>query len=240
MMHMKKKIHSHIKDNLIIGKSAKLESDVTVSQVFKKGEGPTIINDNCLVGANSVLYSGVEIGQGATVKPGSLVDCDVPPHAIYTGNPGQIIGYNINSDYSEGVIEHKLNYIKNSSGVISICTTGEDAPFEFKRTFTLFEIEKNATRGNHAHYECHQFLTCHNGYVDLFCDDGKNRSIIRLNNLSNSVHILPGTWISLFNFQKKSVVNVHTSHTYDEADYIRDYKTYINYKNSKKFQIVKD
>ena len=101
----------------------------------------------------------------------------------------------------------------------------------------MIEIEEGNTRGNHAHKECHQFLTCYGGKVELFCDDGVNRKIITLEQMKNTVHVLPGTWIALFNFEKGAVVTVHTSHEYDESDYIRDYDDFLQHK--KKFKVVK-
>ena len=45
------------------------------------------------IGANATILSGVKVGIGARVAPGSVVTTSVPPLAIVEGNPGRITGY---------------------------------------------------------------------------------------------------------------------------------------------------
>lgn len=40
---------------------------------------PTVIQDNCKLGANCVLVAPVTLGEGVTVAAGSVVTEDVPP-----------------------------------------------------------------------------------------------------------------------------------------------------------------
>lgn len=44
-----------------------------------------------MVGANSIILSGVSIGQGAIVGAGSVVTHDVPSNSIVAGNPARVI-----------------------------------------------------------------------------------------------------------------------------------------------------
>ena len=81
-------------------------------------------------------------------------------------------------------------------------------------------------------------LTCYGGKVELFCDDGVNRKLITLEQMKNTVHVLPGTWIALFNFDKGAVVTVHTSHEYDEDYYIRSYEEFTIFKKKQKLKII--
>lgn len=54
-------------------------------------KGPIILDDEVWVGENATILSGVHIGKGAVVAAGSVVVSDVPPYAIYGGNPAQLI-----------------------------------------------------------------------------------------------------------------------------------------------------
>lgn len=47
---------------------------------------PIIINDFCVIGANSVVLPGVTIGEGATVGANSVVTKSLEPWGIYIGN----------------------------------------------------------------------------------------------------------------------------------------------------------
>lgn len=53
--------------------------------------GNVIIGDEVLIGANSTLLPGIEIGNGAIVSAGTLVHKDVPAGAFVGGNPMKVI-----------------------------------------------------------------------------------------------------------------------------------------------------
>ncbi|MGB5942001.1 MAG: acyltransferase [Leeuwenhoekiella sp.] len=50
-----------------------------------------VIEDNCWIGANSVIVAGVIVGRGSVVAAGSIVTKDVPPFSIVAGSPAKII-----------------------------------------------------------------------------------------------------------------------------------------------------
>lgn len=51
----------------------------------------TVIEENCFIGARSILLPGVKIGSGSIVGAGSVVTKDVPPRSIVAGNPAVVI-----------------------------------------------------------------------------------------------------------------------------------------------------
>ena len=53
--------------------------------------GPVDIGSEVMIGANSTILPGVNIGDGAIVSAGTLVHKDVPAGAFVGGNPMQII-----------------------------------------------------------------------------------------------------------------------------------------------------
>jgi len=57
-------------------------------QVF----GPIIIEDNCVIGANTILFPNIKIGPNSIVGAGSVVISDVPPNTIVMGVPARPIG----------------------------------------------------------------------------------------------------------------------------------------------------
>ena len=54
---------------------------------------PVNIGNDVWIGANSVILSGVNIGDGAVIAAGSIVTKDIPANAIAGGVPAQIINY---------------------------------------------------------------------------------------------------------------------------------------------------
>ena len=50
-----------------------------------------IIEDDCWIGANSVILAGVHLGYGVVVGAGSVVTHNVPAYCVVVGNPAHII-----------------------------------------------------------------------------------------------------------------------------------------------------
>jgi virginiamycin A acetyltransferase len=75
---------------------------MVIREAFSKGS--IIIKDDVWVGANSLILSGVIIGQGSVVAAGSVVTKNIPPYAIVGGNPAKVIRLR----FSETVIKKLL------------------------------------------------------------------------------------------------------------------------------------
>lgn len=52
---------------------------------------PIVVDDECWIGANSVITAGVTIGRHSVVAGGSVVTRDVPPYSVVGGNPARIL-----------------------------------------------------------------------------------------------------------------------------------------------------
>lgn len=51
---------------------------------------PPILEDDCNIGAGSVILPGVRIGKGATIGAGTVVTEDVPPDTVLVGRPPRV------------------------------------------------------------------------------------------------------------------------------------------------------
>ena len=54
-------------------------------------KGPVVIEDNCWLGFNSEILSGVHIGRNSVVAAHAVVTKDIPPYSIVAGNPARIV-----------------------------------------------------------------------------------------------------------------------------------------------------
>lgn len=54
-------------------------------------EKDIIIEDDVLIGANSIILKGVTLGTACVVGAGSVVTRDVPPYAVVAGNPAKVV-----------------------------------------------------------------------------------------------------------------------------------------------------
>ncbi len=50
---------------------------------------PTLVKRGASIGSNATILCGVTIGEQAMIGAGSVVTRDVPPHAIFAGNPAR-------------------------------------------------------------------------------------------------------------------------------------------------------
>lgn len=124
----------------------------------------------------------------------------------------------------------EVSKIKNDAGNITVVENGLDAPFHVKRVYYLYDIPSGEERGGHAHYELEQFVIAASGSFDVVLDDGTSKKRITLNRPNLALHIVPGLWRELDNFSSGSICLVLASHKYNEKDYIRDYKNYLELK----------
>ena len=53
---------------------------------------PVQIADDVWIGARVMILPGLKIGKGAIIGAGAVVTKDVPPYAIFAGNPARMIG----------------------------------------------------------------------------------------------------------------------------------------------------
>jgi hypothetical protein len=125
----------------------------------------------------------------------------------------------------------ELPQIKSRAGNITPVHNNLEIPFDIKRIFYLYDIPGGESRGAHSHKECHQFLIAASGSFEVLLDDGKTKRLIQLNRPYIGLHIPPGIWASEINFSSGSICLVLASHTYNEADYIRNYDDYLQYLN---------
>lgn len=116
------------------------------------------------------------------------------------------------------------------NGNITVVENSLDIPFDVKRVYYLYDVPGGESRGGHAHYELQQLIVAASGSFDVIIDDGRVKRSFTLNRPYQGLLVTPGLWRELENFSSGSVVLVLASHIYEEADYIRDYKTFIDYK----------
>ena len=71
-----------------ISTSARLISQSEIDEVVN-----TLVGHNVWIGANSIILSGVKIGNGAIIGANSFVKIDVPAYSIVFGTPAKIYKY---------------------------------------------------------------------------------------------------------------------------------------------------
>jgi acetyltransferase-like isoleucine patch superfamily enzyme len=64
--------------------------DVPMSQRSVRDSAPTVIEEDCWIGAGAIVLSGVTIGRGSVIGAGAVVTRDIAPYSIAVGQPARV------------------------------------------------------------------------------------------------------------------------------------------------------
>jgi acetyltransferase-like isoleucine patch superfamily enzyme len=81
-------------DNVFVGPNATFTNDLAPrSKQYPKSFAKTVVGEGASIGANATILAGVTIGAHAMIGAGSVVTKDVPPYALWHGNPAKPHGF---------------------------------------------------------------------------------------------------------------------------------------------------
>ncbi len=106
-------------------------------------------------------------------------------------------------------------------------------PFDIKRVYYVFGTKESCVRGLHAHKNLKQVLVCVAGSCKILLDDGEERAEVLLNSPNQGLLIRSMIWREMFDFSPDCVLLVLADALYDESDYIRNYKDFLDLKLAK-------
>ena len=105
----------------------------------------------------------------------------------------------------------------------------KDIPFHVKRVYYMYDTVEGVVRGKHAHKTLEQILVCIHGSCKILLDDGNEKKIVPLEKPYEGLYVANNMWREMYDFSEDAVLMVLASDYYDEADYIRDYDTFLFY-----------
>lgn len=119
---------------------------------------------------------------------------------------------------------------KEQLGSLSFFEAEKDVPFQIRRVYYIFGVPAGGQRGGHAHRKLRQLLFCPNGCIEIQLDDGARRESVMLDRPNKALVIGPGLWRDMVWHTDNAVLCVAASEYYDERDYIRDYRVFLENK----------
>lgn len=103
----------------------------------------------------------------------------------------------------------------------------EELGFETPRLFWLTDIAPGQWRGRHAHRESILATFCVSGRCRITLDDARRKQVVTLDDNGPGLIVGPWIWHELDHFSPDAVVLVVASTRYTEAEYIRNYETFL-------------
>ena len=126
----------------------------------------------------------------------------------------------------------RLPQEEDPRGSLTYIYENQQVPFPIRRVFYIYDVPAGKDRGAHAHRECWQFIIAASGALEVYISDGENEKTYTLNRPYQGLLIPPGIWAQEREFSSGALCLVLASHEYSEADYIRSYSDYLDYRKT--------
>ncbi len=105
---------------------------------------------------------------------------------------------------------------------------GNHIPFTIKRTYLIYDVPGGEVRGGHAFLEQKEMIVALSGSLDIIVFDGVKEQKFSLNRSYQGLYIPNGLWRHMENSATNTLVISNFNTNYNENDYIRNKKSYID------------
>lgn len=131
-------------------------------------------------------------------------------------------------------VMYTLPRIRDQRGNLSFLQDFDQLPFAIERCYWLYDVPGDANRDGHAYYNSQEVIVALCGSFEVLTDmaDGSGPRRFRLDRSYNALYVPSMCWREIDNFSTNSIALVISSTMFDEADYIRDYATFVNIKKT--------
>ena len=163
----------------------------------------------------SLKFRGAEISKAVTISS-----------TPYTLHPTPNSKHNVSDCHIVELDRHH----SARKGDICVVENGQTVPFDTQRLYYLYDVPGGVSRGGHAHKGLYQLIFAASGSFTVTLDDGCTKRSYTLNRPYRGLLVKPGIWRELDDFSSGSVCLVLASEKYDEADYIRTYDEFVEYR----------
>lgn len=127
------------------------------------------------------------------------------------------------------IIKQKFTTHKDNRGTLVAVESGKEIPFSVRRIYYIYGMDAGTCRGFHAHKKLEQILICMHGSCKILLDDGVEKAVVTLDSPDEGLYIGHALWREMYDFSQGTVLVVLASEFYDESDYIRNYKEFLEY-----------
>lgn len=121
-----------------------------------------------------------------------------------------------------------LPWIGDERGSLVALESCKNIPFQIQRVYYIFGTKPAVSRGFHAHKALKQVAVSVSGKCRFILDDGNEVSEVWLDSPTKGLLIEDMVWREMHDFSEDCVLLVFASEYYEEFDYIRNYKEFLD------------
>lgn len=122
-----------------------------------------------------------------------------------------------------------LPVINDARGKLSFLQSTQGLGFEIERVFWCYNVPAGDTRGGHAYRKQHEAILAVSGSFDVEIKTPDSTQRIHLNRPNQALVVPPGVWRTMDNFSSNALSAHLSSSVFDEGDYIREWKEFLNH-----------
>ena len=126
-----------------------------------------------------------------------------------------------------------LQKVVDPRGNLTVAQGMKDIPFHVARVYWTYDVPSGSFRGGHAHKHCREVIVAVSGSFTITLDNGREKKSYTLNRPYQGLLVDTDIWRTLDDFSSGSVCLVLAEDLFDEDDYIRNYKDFIDYLKQK-------
>lgn len=119
-----------------------------------------------------------------------------------------------------------LPKVEDARGNLSFLEESGQIPFKVARVYWIYDVPAGQKRGSHAFKTQEEIIIALSGSFDVVLNDGKESRSYQLNRAYKALYVPAKMWRTLENFATNSVCLVISSGSYDESEYIRNYRLF--------------
>ena len=122
-----------------------------------------------------------------------------------------------------------LPKVVDPRGNLTVAENMKEIPFHISRVYWTYDVPSGSFRGGHAHKHCREVIVAVSGSFTITLDNGREKKSYTLNRPYQGLLVDTDIWRTLDDFSSGSVCLVLAEDLFDEDDYIRNYKDFIDY-----------
>ena len=123
----------------------------------------------------------------------------------------------------------ELPKIFDPRGNLTVAEGAKHVPFDIARAYWTYDVPSGESRGGHAHKQCREIIIAISGSFTVTLDNGSEKETFHLNHPWQGLLVETDVWRTLDDFSSGAVCLVLASEPFEEADYIREYDSYLEY-----------